>query len=131
MSNNYAIAFSKDSADDLRDIGRYIEQVSGSRLVAGRQLQKIRDAVHGRASTPMRHPIASEGVVSRLNLRRMNVRNYAVFYRVDADSREVFVDRIVYGRRNLGVFGKRYFRNPITLIENHPMCTDTSRAHQR
>jgi plasmid stabilization system protein ParE len=103
MSNDYAIVFSKDSADDLRDIGRYIEQVSGSRWVAGRQLQKIRDAVHGRASTPMRHPIASEGAASHLNLRRMNVGNYTVFYCVNEDSREILVDRIVYGIRSLGI----------------------------
>ena len=107
MSNDYAIAFSKDSADDLRDIGRYIEQVSGSRGVARHQLQRIRDAVHGLASMPMRHPIASEGAASQLNLKRMNVGNYSLFYCVNEDSREVLVDRIVYGRRSLGIYGKR------------------------
>ena len=107
MSSDYAVVFSKDSADDLRDIGRYIEQVSSSRGVARRQLQRIRDAMHGRASMPMRHPIAREGAASRLNLRRMNVRNYAVFYCENEDSREVLVDRIVYGRRSLGIFAGR------------------------
>ena len=49
MSGRYDIIFSKDFADDLRDIGRYVERVSGSSATSRRQLKRILDAAKGLA----------------------------------------------------------------------------------
>ena len=51
---------------------------------------------------PKRYPIVDKGIASQLGLRKATVGNYAVFYRVDDESRKVLVDRVMYGRRSLG-----------------------------
>ena len=106
MSEAYDIVFSGDFADDLRDIGRYVERVSGSPETARRQLRRIRDATRALSSMPKRHPIIDGGSLSQLGLRRMRVGNYVVFYRVDDESRKVLFVRVVYGRRSLRDYGE-------------------------
>jgi plasmid stabilization system protein ParE len=102
MSGRYDIVFSKDFADDLRGIGGYVERVSGSPETSRRQLRRIRNAAKGLTSMPKRHPIVDEGIASQLGLSKATVGNYAIFYRVDDESRKVLVDRVIYGRRSLG-----------------------------
>ena len=105
MSGRYDIIFSKDFADDLRDIGRYVERVSGSSATSRRQLKRILDAAKGLASMPKRHPVVDEGIAAQLGLRKARVGSYAIFYRVDDESRKVLIDRVMYERRSLGAHG--------------------------
>ena len=95
MSGRYDIVFSKDFADDLRGIGGYVERVSGSPETSRRQLRRIRNAAKGLTSMPKRHPIIDEGIASQLGLRKATVANYAIFYRVDDESRKV-LDTALY-----------------------------------
>lgn len=89
---------SPEAQADLSDIKAYIAEDLGNPQAALATVAKITNAIrtlreYGRVGTPLS---AVSGV--RSDYRYLVSGSYMIFYRV-AD-RDVFVDRILYGRRN-------------------------------
>lgn len=101
MSDAYFVSYSLNAREDLEDIARYISQTLGLRKAALQRLRKIRDAIRSLESMPLRHPLVEDEALSRRDYRRMNVRNYAIYYVVDEDAHEVLIVRIAGARREL------------------------------
>ena len=102
MSGRYAVIYSPESVEDLRDIHAHIAVRLGAPKAARQQVAQIRNAIRGLERLPLRHPLTAQRSLADAGIRRMNVGNYAVFYVADEDAAEVVVARILYGGRDVG-----------------------------
>ncbi len=96
MKNN--IRYSAESRRDLDDVWDYIVSERQNRMAAERVVNRILDAVDRLEDfAEMGAPLSSVADVSG-DYRFLVSGNYMVFYRVNG--RDVYIDRILYGRRD-------------------------------
>jgi addiction module RelE/StbE family toxin len=85
---------------DLEDITRYIGEV----LEAPKAADKLKDEIYTKASqlkdNPLRYGVYAPLLNSKLEYRKLPVKNYSVFYVVKENLVEIH--RIIYSHRNMG-----------------------------
>jgi len=91
----YLIEYSKPALQDLDELEGYLRTVAGD-AVADLIVREILDAVESLHNRPARQRPRDELVAG---LRAIPVRNYMVFFRIDADT--VRIVRILHGSRNI------------------------------
>ena len=92
------IRISPRAADDLREIKQYIVDDLCNEKAAIKTITKITDGIKMLETFPESGALLSNMVGFDTDYRYLVCGNYAVFYRYDGNA--VFVDRILYGRRN-------------------------------
>ena len=97
MSRTYHVCYSDESINDLRNIFIYIASNLQSPDYAKAQIDRIRSAVKKLQHFPKKNPTVSFEPWTSLEMRRLNVDNYAVLYLVDDDHDRVEIIRIPYG----------------------------------
>lgn len=96
MKNN--IHYSAESRRDLDDIWDYIVSELQNRVAAERVVDCILDAVERLKDFAEMGALLSSVADVGGDYRFLVSRNYMVFYRVNG--RDVFIDRVLYGRRD-------------------------------
>ena len=96
--NKYNIEYSKESKQDLIDIKQYIKYHLQEPLIAQKLISKIKTEIDSLKDNPELYSIIDDDVIKRLEIRKLIVDNYIVFYRVCGNN--IYVDRVLYGRRD-------------------------------
>lgn len=94
----YNIEYSKESKQDLIEIKRYIKYNLQEPEIAQNLISKIRKEINNLKNNPNIYTIIDDDIISKLEIRKLIVDNYIVFYRVK--SFNIQIVRIMYGRRN-------------------------------
>ncbi len=96
--SKYIIEYSKDSRQDLIKLKRYIKYNLQEPAIANKLIAKIRKEIDKLVNNPEIYSIIDDDFIKKLEIRRITVDNYIVFYRVKNNSIEIV--RVLYGKRN-------------------------------
>ncbi|MGN1194902.1 MAG: type II toxin-antitoxin system RelE/ParE family toxin [Acutalibacteraceae bacterium] len=99
MSENYTVCYSPKALDDLKDVYSYIAFTLQAPDTAKKQVNRIRKSIRSLDALPLRYPVVGWEPWQGMNIRKMPVDNFVVFYRVNHDDNSVTIIRIVYGSR--------------------------------
>ena len=94
----YNIEYSKESKQDLIGIKQYIKYNLQEPEIAQKLITKIRTQIDSLKYSPEIYAIIDEDIIKKLEIRKLIVDNYIVFFRIKNDSIQIV--RIMYGRRN-------------------------------
>ena len=96
----YSVVITEQAEDDLRGIFEYISFELYVPEYAAGKLQKIEQAISRLNYMPERYKKYDEKPWETLDLRKMPVDNYNVFYHVNNETEQVTVLRILYNKRD-------------------------------
>ncbi len=94
----YNIEYSKESKEDLIRIKQYIKYNLQEPEIANKLISNIKKSIKTLKDNPEIYTIIDDDMIRKLEIRKLIVDNYIVFYRIKDDSIEIV--RIMYGRRN-------------------------------
>ena len=98
---NYKVIVSEQAERDLGDIYSYIYYNLKSKSSAEKMALRLRGAMTGLSLMPKRYRVYPlEPWLSR-EVRSVSVGNYVMFYLVKDAESEVWITRIVYGKRDM------------------------------
>lgn len=93
----YEVRVTPSALSQVSDAVSYVRDELDMPQAAARLLEELEGAVRGLAILPnMFHAVDAEPLLST-GVRRMNVRSYSVFYRVDEENASVDVLAVFYG----------------------------------
>lgn len=101
MNSKYKIIYSPQATEDLRSIYLYIATILKAKATATNQVNVIRRAVRSLQSLPERFAILDYEPWASMNLHKLPVNNYIVFYLVNKEAGTVKIVRIFYGGRDI------------------------------
>ena len=94
----YGIEYSKEAKEDLIGIKQYIKYNLQEPETESKLISKIRMSIKSLKDNHEIFAIIDDDIIRKLEIRKLIVDNYIVFYRIKNDSIEIV--RIMYGRRN-------------------------------
>ena len=94
----YNIEYSKESKQDLIGIKQYIKYNLQETETANKLISKIRKEINALKDNPEIYAIIDDDIIKKLEIRKLIVDNYIVFYRIKDNNIQMV--RIMYGRRN-------------------------------
>lgn len=96
--NQYNIRYSKEAKQDLINIKKYIKYNLQEPNIANKLITKIKKEIGKLAVDAKIYNIIDDDFIKKLEIRKIIVDNYIVFYRIKNKTIEIL--RIMYGRRN-------------------------------
>lgn len=101
-SGMYRIKFLSDANADIALISDYIGVELNNPIAADRIVQLIAKNIdYFLIDMPYMFPEATIRKPLKYRYRKMTVKNYLVFYRIDEDEKTVYIHRVIYGKRKL------------------------------
>ena len=94
----YNIEYPKEAKEDLIGIKQYIKYNLQEPETESKLISKIRMSIKSLKDNHEIFAIIDDDIITKLEIRKLIVDNYIVFYRIKDDSIEIV--RIMYGRRN-------------------------------
>lgn len=94
----YNVEYSKESKDDLIGIKQYIKYNLQEPEISRKLISKIIKEINELKNNPEKYTIIDDDIIKKLQIRKLIVDNYIVFYRIKNDNIQIV--RIMYGRRN-------------------------------
>lgn len=96
----YKIKFSKDARNDYFNIIRYIKYKLFEPDIANNYAKMIKEEINKLEYTPQSFAIIPNDTIKYNNIRKLIIKNYIVFYRVNESYKMVNIERILYGASN-------------------------------
>lgn len=90
----YKIEFSKTAAHDLENIIFYLRYNLSGDIIADKYKLLFKQILKDLENTASSFPILDEKLTGHKNIRKVNVRNYLIFYIVNENSSKVSILRI-------------------------------------
>ena len=100
-SSDYKVVYSPEALADIRKIYSYIAFCLHTPDNAEQQTNRIRKQIRSLDFMPMRHALVDWEPWKSMQMHKVPVDDYIVFYTVETDTQTVTVVRIVYGGRNI------------------------------
>lgn len=94
----YTIEYSKEARQDLIDINRYIKYNLQEPAIAQKLISKIKTELDKLKNDPEIFSIIDDDFIKKLEIRKLIVDNYIVFYRIKNNNIQIV--RVMYGKRN-------------------------------
>lgn len=94
----YNLEYSKESKQDLIGIKQYIKYNLQEPEIAQKLVSKIRKEINSLKNNPEIYAIIDDDIIRKLEIRKLIVDNYIVFYRIKNSNIQIV--RVMYGRRN-------------------------------
>ena len=85
---------------DLSETFQYIAETLKQPDTAARLYEEITSHIFSLRTMPQRHVIVQNEYYASQSIRKMPIENYLAFYAVNEDTREVYVLRVLYNRRD-------------------------------
>ena len=101
MKTEYRVYYSVAAKNDLLSIYRYIAFDLYEPVIAKKQINRLREGIKKLSIFPKKHPSVEWEPWLSMNMRRVTIDNYVVYYLVNDDQRLVTIVRIFYGGRNI------------------------------
>jgi len=96
----YRVEIAQAAKGDLREINRYISVELKAPASALKLADAFADAFIDLEDMPQKYPLVRDERLAAKGYRRRGVKNYSVFYKINENTHEVDVSRILYGRRD-------------------------------
>jgi len=100
MDEKYEIKLSIKAKDDLKSIVLYIKNNLNEPAIANKYAKIIREEIQTLEYLPQKFAVIEDSSVKDLNFRKLIIKNYIAFYRVNEENKIVNVERILYGASN-------------------------------
>ena len=100
MDEKYEIKLSIKAKDDLKSIVLYIKNNLNEPAIANKYAKIIREEIQTLEYLPQKFAIIDDSSIKDLNFRKLIIKNYIAFYRVNEENKIVNVERILYGASN-------------------------------
>ena len=96
----YKLEFLPRAVKDMTEIVRYISHELSNPDAASALAEEMVRAAEGLCEFPYAHPMHQTIRPLKREYRRLLVRNYLMFYRVDEKEKIVTIARVIYARRD-------------------------------
>ena len=100
MIEPYEIIVTSDANDDLAALRDYIAVTLAARETARSYILAIRKEIASLAVMPERVKLVDTEPWRTRGFRRVLVRNFFVYYRIDETEKRVYILNVIYARRN-------------------------------
>ena len=100
MDEKYEIKLSIKAKDDLKSIVLYIKNNLNEPAIANKYAKIIWEEIQALEYSPQKFAIIDDSSVKDLNFRKLIIKNYIAFYRINEENKIVNVERILYGASN-------------------------------
>lgn len=98
--SSYKIILSDNAYKDIRNISKYISTELHDKDAAKRLLSIFYQTIESLSELPERQNVIEKEVgIIPVGIRRVNVKNYSIFYTCSGEEMLVRIWRIVYNRR--------------------------------
>lgn len=101
MSERYTISYTPEAYKDLGNIYSYISYVLQEKGTASGLIGLLRKEISSLAVFPQRHSSVEWEPWASMDVRKMPVKRYVVYYCADTERKAVTVLRIFYGGRDV------------------------------
>lgn len=95
--DKYEIQLSMKAKNDLKSIIKYIKYELLEPTIALKYAQMIRQEIKKLEYLPKKFATISPEIIKYNNVRKLVIKNYIAFYRIDENEKIVNIDRILYG----------------------------------
>ncbi len=96
--NKYIAQYSEEAKQDLIEIKRYIKYNLQEPDIVNKLISKIKNAIEDIKNNPEVYAIIDDDFIKKLEIRKIIVDNYIIFYRIKSNTIEIV--KVIYGRRN-------------------------------
>jgi plasmid stabilization system protein ParE len=96
----YKVSVSAPAKRDIREIHSYISQQLMESQIADRIFDALYAAVGSLVEMPHRFPIVTNERLATIGYRKLVSDNYIIFYTIDETAGIVYVERVLYSRRD-------------------------------
>jgi len=100
MSEKYDVKLSIEAEKDLQNIIIYIKDKLKEPMIAERYAHLMKSEIKSLEYNPQRYAIIDNNKIKDLKVRKLIIKNYIAFYRVNEEKNLVNVERILYGASN-------------------------------
>ena len=96
----YKLRFSKLFKRDVDSSYNYIKNKLEAPMAANNLINEIIESLNRIKENPNIRPLVQEKYLASLGYRLINVKNYAIFYIIDNDNKQIKIIRFLYNKRN-------------------------------
>lgn len=100
MSTEYKVIFSEPAKNDLSEIVAYIAGSLQSPVAAKNVLTHLKNEILSLSYFPKRYPLTEPDLFPDLEVRKVTVRNFSVYYHVNDSASAVSVLAVIYARKD-------------------------------
>ncbi len=100
MTEKYEVLLSIKAKEDLKSIVFYIKNNLNEPSIAKKYAKVIKEEIISLSYFPQRNAIIDEETIKNLKMRKIVVKNYITFYRMNEENNIVSIERILYGASN-------------------------------
>ena len=100
MTEKYEVLLSIKAKEDLKSIVFYIKNNLREPSIAKKYAKVIKEEIISLSYFPQRNAIIDEETIKNLKMRKIAVKNYIIFYRINEENNIVSIERILYGASN-------------------------------
>ena len=97
---SYKLIISRNAHDDLTDIAGYITRELNNPQAAAGFLDDVEESYRRIINNPRMYSLCRDERLGRMGYRKIVIKNYLILYRINEESQEVYIVRIVYEGRN-------------------------------
>ena len=98
--NKYKVELSIQAKNDYKDIIHYIKYELLEPTIAKKYAELIKNELISLEYQPNRFPVIDNDIIKKYQFRKLVIKNYIVFYRINDIYKVVNVERILYGASN-------------------------------
>jgi addiction module RelE/StbE family toxin len=96
----YKLRFSKLFKRDVDSSYNYIKNKLEAPMAANNLINEIIESLNRIKENPNIRPLVQEKYLASLGYRIKNEKNYAIFYIIDNDNKQIKIIRFLYNKRN-------------------------------
>lgn len=100
MSEKYDVKLSIEAEKDLQNIIIYIKDKLKEPIIAEKYAYLMKNEIESLEYNPQRYTVIDNKKIKDLKVRKLIIKNYIAFYRVNEEKNLVNVERILYGASN-------------------------------
>lgn len=97
MSKKYDVKLSIEAEKDLQSIIIYIKDKLKEPIIAKKHAHIMKKEIKSLEYFPQRYAIIDNQKIKDLEIRKLIIKNYIAFYRINEEKKLVNVERILYG----------------------------------
>ena len=97
---SYEIIMTPDAADDLAELRDYIAYSLLVPETALSYIQAIRKEIESLSVMPARYKTVDDEPWRSRGIRKIIVKNFYIYYRIDEDAQRVYILNVIYARRD-------------------------------
>ena len=100
MAEKYKVLLSTKAKEDLKNIVFYIKNNLKEPSIASKYAKIIKDEIKKLSYLPQKNAIIDDDTIIDLKIRKLIIKKYIVFYRINEKNNIVNVERILYSASN-------------------------------